>query len=130
MDKWIENFKEVIPVLQKINPSRIIIFGSRARGDGKEDSDIDVIVVSDYFKGIPFLKRMPMLLRMIDFEKHIDFLCYTKDEFERIKDNSVIVSSALQEGIEITYLFQIQLFDSDFDRTEKGRKEPKDLIKL
>jgi predicted nucleotidyltransferase len=104
MDEWIEKFKEVIPVLQKINPSKIIIFGSRARGDGKEDSDIDVIVVSDYFKGIPFLKRTPMLLRMIDFEKHIDFLCYTKDEFERIKDNSVIVSSALQEGIEITYL--------------------------
>jgi len=115
MDKWIEKFKEVIPVLQKINPSEIIIFGSRARGDAKEDSDIDVIVVSDYFKGIPFLKRMPMLLRMIDFEKHIDFLCYTKDEFERIKDNSVIVSSALQEGIEITHLFHGSIY------SQKGR---------
>jgi len=107
MDKWIEKFKEVIPVLQKINPSKIIIFGSRVRGDAKEESDIDVIVVSDYFKEIPFLKRMPMLLRMLSFEKHIDFLCYTKDEFERIKDNSVIVSSALREGVEITHLFQI-----------------------
>ncbi|MGC8979244.1 hypothetical protein [Caldisericum sp.] len=44
---------------------------------------------------------MPILLRMLDFEKHIDFLCYIQDEFERIKNNSVIVSSALKDGIEI-----------------------------
>ncbi len=79
MDEWIERFKmEVMPVLQKINPLKIIIFGSRGRGDAGVESDIDVIVVSDYFKGIPFLKRMPMLLRMLDFEKHIDFFVLYK----------------------------------------------------
>ncbi len=38
-----------------------------------------------------------MLLRMLDFEIHIDFLCYSEDEFERIKNNSVIVSSELKD---------------------------------
>jgi hypothetical protein len=57
---------------------------------------------------LPFGKIFYYFLNSLDFEKHIDFLCYTKDEFEKIKNNSMIVSSALQEGIEITYLFQIQ----------------------
>jgi len=98
-DKWIGKFiKEVLPVLVKINPSKIIIFGSRVKERAKEDSDIDVIVISEYFKEIPFLKRMPLLLNMINFEKHIDFLCFTEEEFDKVKDNSVIVGSALGEG--------------------------------
>ncbi|MGC8926401.1 MAG: nucleotidyltransferase domain-containing protein [Myxococcota bacterium] len=50
MDKWIEKFKEIIPTLQKINPSKIITFGLRESGNAKEASDIDIIVVSDYIK--------------------------------------------------------------------------------
>lgn len=102
MDKWVKKLvTEGLPVLQKLNPSKIIIFGSRARGDAEEYSDIDVIVVSEFFRDIPFLKRMPLVLRMLNFEKHIDFLCYTQEEFEKIKENSVIVRQALKEGIEI-----------------------------
>ncbi len=105
MDEWIERFKmEVIPVLQKINPLKIIIFGSRVRGDAEVESDIDVIVVSDYFKGIPFLKRTPMLLRMLDFEKHIDFLCYTKEEFEEIINKSIIIRNAMQKCISFSQI--------------------------
>lgn len=102
-DRWIERFvKEAVPnIVKEINPSQIIIFGSRARGDAEESSDIDVIVVSDYFKGIPFLRRMPILLRLIKFEKHVDFLCYTEDEFEDIKEESIVVSNALKDSLRI-----------------------------
>jgi len=100
-DRWIEKFiEEAVPkIVKEIKPSRIIIFGSRARGDARETSDIDVIVVSDYFRGITFLRRMPMLLRLVKFEKHIDFLCYTEDEFEEIKEKSIVVNSALKDSL-------------------------------
>jgi len=101
MDEWIEKFiEEAVPkIVKEIKPSRIIIFGSRARGDARETSDIDVIVVSDYFKGIPFLRRMPMLLRLVKFEKHIDFLCYAEDEFEEIEEKSIVVNNALKDSL-------------------------------
>ncbi len=102
-DRWVERFiKEALPkILSEVSPLLVIIFGSRVKGGAREDSDIDVIVVSDYFKDIPFIKRMPMLLRLVYFEKHIDFLCYTEEEFNRIKDESVIVRTALREGINV-----------------------------
>lgn len=103
-DKWLDKFiKEAVPkIIKEIKPSRIIIFGSRAKDNAKENSDIDVIIISDYFKNIPFIRRMPILLRLIRFEKHIDFLCYTEDEFENIKEKSIIVSNALKNSIELS----------------------------
>lgn len=32
-------------LLQETNPTRIILFGSHARGDAKQDSDVDLLVV-------------------------------------------------------------------------------------
>lgn len=81
-----------------LNPSQVVIFGSRIRGDADDDSDIDVIIVSDAFAGTPFIRRMAMVMKKIRFHRHVDFLCYTTAEFERIKHSSMIVSSALVEG--------------------------------
>jgi len=99
-DYWVERFlTEALPkMLASVKPSRVVIFGSRARGEAGEGSDIDVIVVADSFRDIPFLKRMPFLLKLVRFEKHIDFLCYTEEEFEQVKETSSIVKSALEEG--------------------------------
>ncbi|MCD5408793.1 nucleotidyltransferase domain-containing protein [Candidatus Bipolaricaulota bacterium] len=99
-DYWVEKFlEEALPKIREaFNPSQVIVFGSRAQGRGGEGSDLDVIVVADSFCGVPFLKRMPMLLKLVRFEKHIDFLCYTEEEFEQAKETSSIVKSALKEG--------------------------------
>jgi len=48
---------------------------------------------------MPFLKRMPFLLKLVQFEKHIDFLCYTEEEFRRAKRTSSMVKSALEQGM-------------------------------
>lgn len=34
-------------IIRLINPRRVILFGSRARGDAREDSDWDVLIVVD-----------------------------------------------------------------------------------
>lgn len=92
----------VIPLLKKeVAPSKILIFGSRVRGEATSESDIDVIIVSDFFKGIRFVKRMGVVLKKIRFSRHVDFICYTPEEFEEIRNSSIIVKEALLEGIAV-----------------------------
>lgn len=60
LKSFIEN---VIPVIKKdLSPSKILIFGSRVSGKATDESDIDVIIVSEFFKGIKFIKRMAVVL--------------------------------------------------------------------
>jgi predicted nucleotidyltransferase len=46
---------------------RFNLIGSRATGNAREEADIDVIIVSNYFSEIPFIKRMELLLKMAKF---------------------------------------------------------------
>jgi predicted nucleotidyltransferase len=39
-----------------------LLFGSRIKGTATENSDIDVIVVSNAFATIPFIERMSLIL--------------------------------------------------------------------
>ena len=34
-------------IIEKVNPDKIILFGSRARGDNKLDSDYDILILKD-----------------------------------------------------------------------------------
>ncbi|MGQ9778056.1 MAG: nucleotidyltransferase domain-containing protein [Thermodesulfobacteriota bacterium] len=102
-DMWIEKFKDdCLPkIIRDVKPVKIFLFGSRVKGNATEDSDIDVILVSNKFDGVPFLKRMEMVLRIAAFPKHVDYLCYTPEEFERIKNSSSIVMDAIENSMEV-----------------------------
>lgn len=102
-DRWVERFREeALPkIVEEFKPESVLIFGSRASGSAEENSDIDVIVVSSYFADMPFLRRMPYVLRKVPFIKHVDYLCYTPDEYERIKDESAIIMDALENSVEL-----------------------------
>lgn len=102
-DFWIEKFmKEAMPkLILEFKPTKVIIFGPRISGIPNENSDIDVIIVSKNFENVPFLRRMPLVMKTVRFPKHIDLLCYTEDEFKRIANNSSLVMSALKNGIAV-----------------------------
>ena len=99
-DSWIEKFvSDALPLIKnRLKTDRVLIFGSRATGTAKNDSDLDIIILSDAFKDIPFIRRMPFVLNLLKFQKHIDALCYTESEFEKIKNESTIVQDALKNG--------------------------------
>jgi predicted nucleotidyltransferase len=101
VDPWIEKFKQqALPIIiREIRPEQCILFGSRARNSATNESDIDVILVARFFENIPFTKRMSYLLKLVRFEKHIDFLCYSPEEFERNKKTSAVIGDALSYGI-------------------------------
>jgi len=103
-DPWVERYKlEVLPALvAALRPSHVILCGSRATGRARPESDLDVIIVAEAFARIPFVKRMAYVLGLARFPKHVDYLCYTREEFARIKETSSVVHSALDGCAELT----------------------------
>ncbi len=80
---------------------KIILFGSRATGKTHEWSDFDLIIASDKFKKEKSFKRASVLYDYWDYNYPVDFLCYTVDEFNKLKKRITIVREAVKEGIEI-----------------------------
>jgi hypothetical protein len=85
----------------KIDVEAIYIFGSYVRGDYIETSDIDVVVVSDSWKNIPFLKRMDILNEIIWKERirKVEAIPVTKEELNR-KD-SILLKDASKYWIRL-----------------------------
>ena len=83
---------------------KVILFGSRARGDNLKTSDFDFIIVSPDFEGIHFLKRMSSIYEYWDEHYDIEPLCYTPEEFEEKRREIGIVSEAVREGCEISLI--------------------------
>lgn len=77
---------------------RLILFGSRARGDNFITSDFDFIVVSSDFRTMPFLDRMPKIYQYWPYHYDIEPLCYTPEEFKRKAKEIGIVRKAIKEG--------------------------------
>ncbi|MFZ3385494.1 MAG: nucleotidyltransferase domain-containing protein [Candidatus Methanoperedens sp.] len=88
--------------LKKHTIEKAILFGSFARGEAREDSDIDLILVSREFEGKSALKRPVRFYIDWNLGYPVDFLCYTPKEFNNLRKQVSIVSQALKEGIEIT----------------------------
>lgn len=89
-------------IRRSFTPEHLILFGSRARGNAEEGSDIDLIIVSEVFRDVPFPERAPWFYKVVQPEVHIDVLCYTSEEFEKKRREINIVSEVLPEGIYIT----------------------------
>ena len=80
------------------NAERIILFGSYARGDAAEDSDVDLLIIAD--STLPRFKRSRELYKMIrPYPFGMDLLVYTPQEISKGKESPVsFVSTVLQEG--------------------------------
>jgi len=89
-------------IVSEVSPETIILFGSRARGDARPDSDVDLLVVETE----PFspqrsrrkeAARLYMALRNLGVSK--DILLYSREEFEHWKDSlNHVVGRAHREG--------------------------------
>ena len=99
MGKKEDGLKAFINIVRRrISPSKLILFGSRAKGEALADSDYDIIVVSEKYRGVPFTDRMTELYRLWNMATDVDFLCYTPEEFEIKKRQIGIVREATRHG--------------------------------
>ena len=88
---------EIVRVLLPYEPERILLFGSRARGDADAHSDYDLIVIKRTER--PFLERMrDMVPYLVKLARPADILVYTPEEFERMLEPG-LGWVARQEGV-------------------------------
>jgi len=102
-DKRIEAFRELYlsKLIDSYDPTRILIFGSRAQGTPLKESDLDLLVVSKTFEGIPFIQRAHHLLWTLRVPFPIEVLCYTPEEYERKRKEIGVVRIASEEGVDL-----------------------------
>lgn len=91
----------VLRIVEIAHPLRIILFGSAARGEFRQDSDIDVMVVMP--DGTHRLDTTRYLYRkLFGFGFPVDIVVTTPDVLEQHKDTvGLIYRTALAEGTEI-----------------------------
>ena len=81
-----------------IRVDRMILFGSRARGDWLLTSDADLVIVSPDFQGRRFVDRSAEVLRHWRGRVDLEVFCYTPDEIATRRRDIGIVAQALKEG--------------------------------
>lgn len=89
-------------IVDEVDPQQVILFGSRARGDGEEDSDIDLIVVEAEPFG-PERSRHEEMVRLYHalagFPVATDVLVYSHDDVDYWRDSlNHVLARALREG--------------------------------
>lgn len=78
-----------------------ILFGSTVYGERLRDSDIDLIIVSKDFEGVPFEKRMLILQKHWKHDVMLEAFGFTPKEFEKLKDKSIVIQEAIEKGKKI-----------------------------
>jgi predicted nucleotidyltransferase len=74
-----------------ITSQRIVLYGSYAKGMPREDSDIDLIVISEYFEGMNIRERLELLgIAAGKVFEPIEALGYTPEEIEANKKGTFL----------------------------------------
>ena len=96
---------EVVNIIKKIivenyHPDKIILFGSYAREDFDEQSDVDILVISDREKDLPrYRRRVDVRIKLSEVETPKDILFYTHADIERWGGvKHTFVNEVLKEG--------------------------------
>ncbi len=81
----IERYKEELKKLG-IRAQRVILYGSYAKGSPREDSDVDLLVISEDFKNICLRERLEILgLAAGRVFEPIEAIGYTEEELKDVK---------------------------------------------
>jgi uncharacterized protein len=94
--------REIERVAQRLgnaaNAEQVILFGSHARGEATEASDVDLLIIAE--SDLPRFKRSRELYKLLrPHPFSMDVLVYTPQEIERGKRSAAsFVSTVLQEG--------------------------------
>lgn len=88
---------ELVRQLRRYDPDRIVLFGSAARADMHEGSDLDLLIVKETDRR--FVDRIGDVLALLDLPVGVDPLVYTPDELqEMLRESNDFLATALAEG--------------------------------
>jgi len=102
--RWLENFRDIVNARYPELVERMILFGSKARGDAKKDSDLDVLLVireGDWRVKIELADLACELALGTDTVPALMIL--TADEWQKQeRSDSVFSEAVLKDGVFIT----------------------------
>lgn len=85
--------------LRSYEPERIYLFGSWARGEQDDLSDLDIVVIKR--TSLPFLERLREVAKYFPPKSGgVDVLVYTPEEFEAMRrDGNAFAEMIVEEGL-------------------------------
>jgi len=90
----------IVSALKEYDPERIIVFGSHARGEADEHSDLDIVIIKETKER--FLDRLKTVYELVQPTFALDVLVYTPGEFaEMRKQSNPFIEMVLKEGVVI-----------------------------
>ena len=90
--------EDLLSRLSPYKPEAVIFFGSFARNESDELSDIDLVIIKDTQED--FFSRIRSVLRILDLKTAIDVLVYTPGEFQSMKSQgNALIETLLEEGV-------------------------------
>lgn len=93
----LEKFRKAV---RKYGVEKIVLFGSQTTGRAGETSDVDLIVVSREEDKLGLLSKLYHEWHVIlGIDLPVDFICYTPEEFDMLKERVTIVREAVETGI-------------------------------
>lgn len=93
-------------LINNINPTKIVLFGSQVKSNPKKDSDIDLLIIIDSKNPVAKLKRRDRFSQIVRLFPHkgfgMDVIVLTENEVQRIVDENEgewdLILEILKEG--------------------------------
>lgn len=97
MSPTLESVRDLL--VRSLHPRKVILFGSRATGNARPDSDVDLLVVME--SALPVEDRVLLARRALrSLKMSKDVFVYTPEEFARYATwTSGIVREAIDHGL-------------------------------
>ena len=85
-------------IVATAQPEKVILFGSRARGDARPHSDFDVLVIKESSEA-RYRRSVPLYVALADVPAEVEVLVYTPQEVEEWSQvPQAFVTTAVREG--------------------------------
>lgn len=88
--------QHIIDQLKSFKPKKIILFGSYAYGQPKQDSDVDLLMIKK--TSDPFIERQKKAHALLRTTTPVDVFVLTPEEFERTKNHNLFIKEIAETG--------------------------------
>jgi predicted nucleotidyltransferase len=88
-------------IVDTVQPEKVILFGSQARGDARPNSDFDLLVIKQSDEP-RYRRSIPLYVALADLPVEVEVMVYTPEEVDEWSQvPQAFVTTAVREGTAI-----------------------------